>query len=57
MIAYPVRAAGDGTDRVIDDSGQVLGTAEIVAALNTNHESGPQPQAAAIILVTEMAHG
>lgn len=34
MITYPVRASGDGTDRIIDAEGRVLGTVEIVALIN-----------------------
>lgn len=39
MIAYPVRASGDGTERIIDAAGHVLGTVEIVEALNAAGEA------------------
>lgn len=38
MINYPVRAAGDGTDRIIDAAGQELGTVEIRDSLNAGKE-------------------
>lgn len=37
-IAYPVRLSADGTGRLLDAAGRVLGSIQIRDALNVNHK-------------------